>query len=215
MRRFAPAITTGIFTLLTIVALPAAAFAHVTVTPKEAGAGSRTTFTASVPNEKEVPVTGLKLNIPAGLKSVQPTVHAGWQIETTKDGAGDINTITWSGGTIPAGQRDDFTFRGMLPAAKGDLQWKAYQTYADGTTVAWDQAPTKEETEGGNTGPYSVTKVVDDLAAGEKTAATAATTPESPSNTLPLALSLLALVLSAIALTRRAKAGQAASTTEK
>jgi len=70
--------------------------------------------------------------------------------------------ITWSGGEIGAGYRDEFTFSAKTPDQPADLQWKAYQTYGDGTTVSWDQQPTSansEDKDDATTGPFSVTKL--------------------------------------------------------
>jgi uncharacterized protein YcnI len=182
-----------------IATLPAVAFAHVVVTPAKAGIGERTTFNISVPNEKQVNVTGLRLAIPAGLDDVSPTVHPGWTITTTKDDGGNVTEISWTGGAIPAGQRDDFTFRAQTPADKTSLNWKAYQTYADGTIVAWDQKPGGAESESGNSGPYSVTRIADDLS----TDSTDKSSPSTSSTLLPLIISLAALALSVVALTSR------------
>lgn len=192
------------FGLLLAILMPAAAYAHVVVTPSQAKVGMRTTLSVSVPNERDSAVTSLKMTIPAGVDEVQPTVHRGWTISTTKDSTGNITAITWNGGTIPSGQRDDFTFRAQMPAKAEAVQWHAYQTYADGTVVAWDQKPSESETDSGNstTGPYSVTKVVDDLSSD---AAAAPAQGDTSARTLPLALSLVALVLSVIALTRTSR----------
>ncbi|MDL2341681.1 MAG: DUF1775 domain-containing protein [Patescibacteria group bacterium] len=178
-------------TLLSLAVLlsPGIALAHVAVTPAAVTIGSFTTFSISVPNEKAVSITSVRLAIPSGLKEITPTVKTGWTISTNKSGD-DITVITWTGGTIPAGQRDDFTFNAQAPAATVNLNWKAYQTYEDGSTTHWDQAPTTKETETADGGPYSVTKVLDDL-----TPAASNPAPKSD-NTLPLVISALALTIS-------------------
>ncbi len=190
----------ALFVSASFVIAPLAS-AHVVVTPQTAVTATRTTFTMSVPNEKDMAVTGLKLQVPAGMQEVQPTVHAGWSINIIKDGD-QVSAIEWTGGEIPAGQRDDFTLKGQTPEQTGELQWKAYQTYADGTTVAWDQAPSTAEAEGENSGPYSVTKVSE-----EPPAEPAATTTQTTSGTsrVALALSVVALVLGIMALQRSRK----------
>lgn len=149
--------------LLSIMVVPAMAFAHVVVTPAQAGVGARTLFNVSVPNEKEVAVTSVKLIIPNGVQSVQPNVMAGWTIDVDKSGD-DVTAITWTG-DIPVGERADLVFKAQTPTKAGDLDWKAYQTYADGTVVNWDQAPStdKGDSDANTSGPYSVTSVVDDL----------------------------------------------------
>lgn len=182
--------------------LPAIASAHVVVTPAEVTVGERQTFSVSVPNEKDTDVTSVKLDIPRGAGSITPTVKPGWTITTDKTGTGEeavVKSITWTGGAIPAGQRDDFTFRALAPEKASELQWIAYETYTDGSTVSWNQKPTEDESESETVGPYSVTKVVNDL-----DAASAIDTEEN-NDTLPLIIAVLALVTAAAALLRPAK----------
>jgi hypothetical protein len=52
----------------------------------------------------------------------------------------EVKELIWMNGSIPVGQRDDFVFSAQAPADESTLVWKAYQTYADGTVVAWDVA---------------------------------------------------------------------------
>lgn len=138
--------------------------AHVVVKPAEVTTASFQTFTVGVPNEKDIPTTKLKLAIPDGLQYVSPTVKSGWSISVDRDGVGEDDTvkaITWSGGEIGVGLRDEFTFSAKVPSDATDLQWKAYQAYSDGTIVSWDQADEGDNShEDGNSGPFSVTKVV-------------------------------------------------------
>jgi len=148
-----------------IFVLSGSASAHVTVKPAEVVTAGFQTFTVSVPNEKDIATTSVELKIPDGMKYVQPTQKAGWQIDFEKDGNGldaTVKSITWSGNVVSAGFRDDFTFSGQVPEEATQLQWKAYQTYADGTVVSWDKASTGDdhESEDENSGPFSVTQVV-------------------------------------------------------
>lgn len=176
----------GVATLL----FSASASAHVVVKPAEVVTAGFQTFTIGVPNEKDIPTTSVKLVIPAGLKYVQPTQKAGWQIDVEKDGTGEdatVKSITWSGNEVKAGFRDEFTFSGQVPEQATELQWKAYQTYSDGTIVSWDKASSGDdhESEDENSGPFSVTKVVTDTAtdASIKKADQAAADAKSAANT--------------------------------
>ena len=172
-----------------MLALSATASAHVIVTPDHADVGQELVFNVSVPNERDTAVTSVRLDIPSGVDEVTPTVIPGWDIATS--GSGDnITAITWTG-SIPVGQRQDFSFGAQAPASATQLDWKAYQTYADGTVVHWDQKPAGSDDATGNAGPYSVTKVVDDL---NTTPAT--TTASSNEANLALVISAAALVLS-------------------
>lgn len=186
---------------LTIL-MPLAAFAHVVVTPNQAGVGERLKFNVSVPNERAVSVTSLKLTIPNGVTDVQPDIKGGWTIETTKNGD-EVRTITWTG-TIPEGQRADFGFKAQVPAQDGELDWKATQTYADGVVVNWDQKPTTNESDSDNAtaGPYSITTVSNDLT----TTDTSKDSSNANQTTLAFVFSIVALILSALAfLWRRRK----------
>jgi uncharacterized protein YcnI len=191
-------ITSIITSLAVVVMVPAAAFAHVVVTPGQAGIGQELTFNVSVPNEQKTPVMNLRLDIPDGVTNVTPTAKDGWTITTDKTSGAqnpEVTSITWANGTIPVGQRADFSFSAQVPASATDLNWKAYQTYGDGTIVHWDQKPAGSDDSTGNAGPYSVTRVVNDL-----TKTTTATTPSSNSNgNTALVFSLVALVLSVVA----------------
>jgi len=163
------AIISGFLAVIAVVALPAAAFAHVVVTPKEASPAQRLVFNVSVPNEKAVAVTNLKVLVPDEVTSVIPTSKDGWTITTTKNTDSEVTSITWAG-TIPAGERQDFSFSAQAPATPTEIAWKAYQTYADGSIVHWDQAPTSDH-ESEDAGPYSITKVassVSDAKNGEQ-----------------------------------------------
>lgn len=152
------------------------AFAHVTVSPSEVVSASYQTFTINVPNEKDIPTTGIRIVIPKEVTNATPTQKAGWRIaieEGEGDDAENVKSIVWSNGTIENGLRDEFTFSAKVPEKVGEIQWKAYQTYSDGTVVSWDQ----KEQEGGhdeddkNTGPFSITKVVagdDEMATAQK-----------------------------------------------
>jgi uncharacterized protein YcnI len=177
-----------------VIIMPAIASAHVIVTPSAADVGQELVFSVSVPNEQQTPVVSLRLDIPSGIMDVTPTVANGWTIQTTASTGSDpeLTSVTWSGGEIPVGQREDFSFGAQVPAAATQLHWKAYQTYGDGTVVHWDQKPAGSDDSTGNAGPYSVTNITNDLtSSGTKTTASSSTA------TLALVFSLVALITAA------------------
>ncbi|MDB5259834.1 MAG: nuclear export factor [Candidatus Nomurabacteria bacterium] len=180
---------------LPLLALSFTAFAHVVVTPNKVGIGMFQTFTIGVPSEKSIPTVSLKLLIPSGLDYVTPNVKPGWRIEVKKNSEGKITEIDWTGGNIPAGERDDFLFSAKAPISTTNIQWKAYQTYKDGSIISWDlDADAQPNKDGGSdlskSGPYSKTEVINDLIETKK----------DSSSTLPLILSLVSLAFSIIAL---------------
>jgi uncharacterized protein YcnI len=172
--------------LLNVVGLflfAAPAFAHVIVTPHQVGIAATQDFTVSVPNERNDPVVALRLVMPKGLSDVSPNTTPGWKISVKSKGKGDnatVSEIDWSKGSIPVGQREEFIFQAQVPPSPTTLDWKAYQTYSDGTVVAWDVDPAKfanmtdaqqdAMADKQNKGEYSTTNVVNDLTSSDTSA---------------------------------------------
>jgi len=204
-------ISLGVFGI--VVAAPVSA--HVVVRPAEVLTASFQTFTIGVPNEKDQANTSIKLLIPANLKHVSPTVKPGWNITIEKEGEGEaavVTSITWTEGSIPAGFRDDFTFSAQSPAKPQELQWRAYQTYADGQVVAWDLAKDKQskKTDGSpdfsTSGPFSVTSVIAKADSAKDTKAyDNSKAQQDVSRAFSMAATALALSLVAIFIATRKK----------
>jgi uncharacterized protein YcnI len=139
--------------LITVLAA-APALAHVTVNPSEAAKGGFQELSFRVPNEKDgATTTKVEVNFPTGTPipfvSVKATPGWTYQVEKAKlakpvqsdDGevTEAVSRITWSGGSIKAGEYQDFDVSaGPLPDA-GQLVFKALQTYSDGEVVRWIQ----------------------------------------------------------------------------
>jgi len=190
--------------IATALLLTSSVSAHVSVKPAEVGIGKYQNFTVGVPVEKDVATTQVRLVIPEGLASVMPNVKGGWQIEIMTDTNDEklVKEIVWKGGTIPKGFRDEFVFSAKAPGSPTKLVWKAYQTYADGTIVSWENDPAAEQpkkadgtSDFSSSGPYSATNIIDDLSV-----TTTATDNYFEHPKLPLALAGIALLLSFIAL---------------
>ncbi len=200
-------------------------FAHAVVKPSQAGIGSFTDFSLGVPSEKDVATVGVKLMIPDGINSVSPIVKPGWKVEvvnSTKQGQPDDDgkiapipaAIVWTGGSVPAHQKDFFMFSTQVPAKETELDWKIEQTYADGTVVSWTKSAKEQpKDEKGNPdfskfGPYSKTMVVNDLKTTDSgmsinsstQTANSSISQGSRSGKLSLVLSGLALIISVLAL---------------
>lgn len=196
----------AILTVAFVVVLFSArgASAHAIVTPKQVGIGSTQDFSLAVPAERDSATIAVRLLIPPGLQEVTPNITPGWTITmkyapapagTSADSSqGDVTEIDWTGGKIPSGQRAEFIFQAQVPAQPGELDWKAYQTYADHIVVSWDQDPSTvpADDDAAIIGPYSVTKIVDDLS--QPSAA-----PASPSSSIPVVALIVALVAFIIA----------------
>ncbi len=137
--------------LLTL-AVAGPSWAHVTVAPEEVAAEDYETLTVTVPTEKEVPTTEVRVEVPDGftVSGVQPV--PGWDYEFEEDG-GLITSVTWSGGEIGPREFQQFLLSAQAPEEPGEYPWRAFQTYEDGSVVEWTGPPDSEE-------PASVIEVV-------------------------------------------------------
>lgn len=141
MKRFVLAVGTALGVLL---ALASPAVAHVAVSPEEVTAGDYETLTVSVPSEKEVPTTEIRVEVPDGflLSGVQPV--PGWEHAFEEDG-GIVTAVNFSGGEIGPREFQQFLVQAQAPEEPGTYPWKATQTYGDGSVAEWTGAPDSEE----------------------------------------------------------------------
>src|SRR5215211_1230397 len=145
-------IVSGVLGVGAMLAVSAPAWAHVVVSPEKVTAGDYETLTVSVPTEKEIPTTEIRVEVPEGflLSGVQPV--PGWEHTFEEDG-GVVTAVTFSGGEIRPREFQQFLVQAQAPEEPGEYPWKAFQTYKDGSVVEWTGAPDSEE-------PASVVEVV-------------------------------------------------------
>jgi LPXTG-motif cell wall-anchored protein len=126
-----------------MLALADPAAAHVVVSPEEVTAGDYETLTVSVPTEKEIPTTEIRVEVPEGflLSGVQPV--PGWEHDFEED-RGIVTAVTFSGGEIRPREFQQFLVQAQAPEEPGGYPWKATQTYKDGSVVEWTGAPDSE-----------------------------------------------------------------------
>jgi uncharacterized protein YcnI len=145
-------VVSGILGVGAMLAVSAPAWAHVVVSPEVVTAGDYETLTVSVPTEKEIPTTKIRVEVPEGflLSGVQPV--PGWEHTFQEDG-GVVTAVTFSGGEIRPREFQQFLVQAQAPEEPGEYPWKAFQTYEDGSVVEWTGRPDSEE-------PASVIEVV-------------------------------------------------------
>lgn len=197
-------------TVLGLFLFSCVASAHVTVNPSTSTTGAWETYTVKVPTEKEIPTTKFTIKAPKGveIESYQPI--PGWKYSSEKDDNGKIKSFTFEAtaeGILP-GQFQQFTFVAKNPSKATKIAWDAFQFYKDGSIVEW----TKDE--GADT-PHSITDIVAGASTNEhhdEKATTNTTKKEETKTTdveasdsdqstsLPLILSIVAVVLSLVAL---------------
>ena len=147
-----PFVVSGLLGVGAMLAVSAPAWAHVVVSPEEVTAGDYETLTVSVPTEKEIPTTEIRVEVPEGflLSGVQPV--PGWEHTFEEDG-GVVRAVTFSGGEIRPREFQQFLVQAQAPEEPGEYPWKAIHTYEDGSVVEWVGSPESEE-------PASVIEVV-------------------------------------------------------
>ena len=123
-------IAAGLFALV-----PGAAWAHVTVAPRETKPGVEQQYTVRVPTEGQVATTSVFLEVPEGVTVLDVPVPEGDTHEVKREGT-RIVAITWKK-EIPPRQRAEFLFKATNPAAEGQIVWKIQQRFADGKSAAW------------------------------------------------------------------------------
>lgn len=188
-----------------MVAMSAPAWAHVVVSPEVVTAGDYETLTVSVPTEKEVPTTKIRVEVPEGflLSGVQPV--PGWEHSFEEKG-GVVTAVTFSGGEIRPREFQQFLLQAQAPEEPGEYPWKAFQTYEDGSVVEWSVAPDSEElasvievVSGGSEPPQSSPKP-SEASASQKAGGQAKVLAETGGTNLAVyaGLGFVGLVLSAL-----------------
>jgi len=144
----------GTAVLATLLSAPT--HAHIVADPAEAKPGSyfRTTLRVGHGCGVGKPTTAIRVTIPAGVVNASAQPKPGWEInvETTKlerpvdAGHGRmtdtvVSAISWSGGSLPNEQFDEFGLVLKLSDMPGQQLWlPVVQTCAGGET-RWDQIP--------------------------------------------------------------------------
>ncbi|QLJ03920.1 YcnI family protein [Streptomyces sp. NEAU-sy36] len=218
------AATVAALATATVLLAAGAASAHVTVHPESYAKGATDgVLTFRVPNEEDnASTTKVQIFLPTDHPVLGVLVHPqdGWtaKVTTTKlktpvktdDGTVTeaASEITFSGGTIAAGQYADFNVAfGQLPEDAGQLVFKTLQTYSDGKVVRWIEQPSSGDDEPDNPAPVLKLTADDASPAAAPAAATAEAAGASDSTARGLGVAglvtgVLGLAAAAFALVR-------------
>jgi uncharacterized protein YcnI len=210
MKKFVSVSKISLATILFLSLFSSIASAHVTVIPKTSAPGAWETYTVKVPAEKESPTTKLTLKMPSGVEFEQYQPVPGWNVTLQKDANGKVTSITFetTGEGILPGQFQSFSFVAKNPNQAVKAAWDAFQYYKDGSIVEW----TGDES---SKSPHSITDIVAatannqmpgmNMQQSKETKKAAATTSSTSNNTVPLILSIVAVLLSFVALVLAAR----------
>lgn len=131
--------------------------AHVIVRPNQSAPGAEQVYTVTVPVEGNVASTSVELEIPAGLHVTQVASGEGFTFDTKKD-KDRIVAITWKKEIKPKEKPAQFSFTAHNPQS-GTLQWKAHQTFADGSVRHWVAERGAKTSDGKPADPASITTI--------------------------------------------------------
>lgn len=140
-----------------VLALPAAACAHITFAEPRAAAGAyHAAFLRVSHGCGGAATTMIRVEIPAGIDSARPQPKPGWTLSIerqplahalrSESGAAvteRISAVTWSG-ALPADQFDQFGLMLKLPAVAGPLYFPTVQRCTSGVN-AWVNRPAGPE----------------------------------------------------------------------
>ncbi|UDY24888.1 YcnI family protein [Nocardioides sp. Kera G14] len=210
-------------TVGSLLFLGAPAFAHVTVNPGTAPQGGYTKLTFRAPDESDTAsTTKIEVQFPSDhpIASVRTRPVPGWTAKTTttkpttplSDDDGPIteivSTVTWTADSakdaIQPGQFQEFDVSvGPLPTDADQIEFKALQTYSDGSIVRWIEEAGADGTEPEHPAPVlTLTPAsADDASATAPATASGASSADhaddSDDSKAPLILSIIALVVAA------------------
>ena len=148
-----------IATLMVGMAVTASAWAHVTVAPREAPAGSYLKAVFQVPHGCDGgATTGIHVTLPEGIVIAKPEPKPGWRLtirhaalSTPVQNEGHtlterVSEVSWQGGELPDAEFDEFVILVRLPTEQGRVSFPVIQSC--GThEVRWVQEPASDRSE--------------------------------------------------------------------
>jgi len=122
-----------------LLLMPAAAQAHVSITPRESTQGATEKYTVRIPTEGKVATTAAELEVPEGVIVETLQAPAGWKHDVKrKDDR--IVAITWQADVKP-GEFIEVAFVARNPRQGTRIVWTLRQRFADGTVSDWTNGP--------------------------------------------------------------------------
>jgi periplasmic copper chaperone A len=170
------------------------AWAHVTISPTSAPKGSDAVLSFTVPDESSsASTTKIEVFFPTDHPIAEALVEpvTGWtaKVDTmtvttpihTDDGdvTEAVKSVTWTGGHVVPGDFQQFSVSVGLPDDAASLEFKAIQTYSDGTVVSWIEDTTPGQPEPDHPAPVLTLTAGDDETTATTGAGTTATTTAS------------------------------------
>jgi hypothetical protein len=125
-----------------VAAVPAGA--HVLAVPAAVADGASIRIELDVPNERQSPMTVLKVELPEGLTVERAEAASGWLAQTEE------RRVTWSGASLEPAATARFPLHIRADRPAGQVALVATQRYADGASTPWDVTVTVLPAAGGD-----------------------------------------------------------------
>jgi uncharacterized protein YcnI len=120
-------------------AIPAGAFAHVSITPRQSTQGATERYLVRIPTEGKVATVAAEMDVPEGVIVETLQAPAGWKHDITrKDDR--IAKIVWQADVKP-GEYIEVGFVARNPRQGNRIVWTLRQRFADGTVTDWTMGP--------------------------------------------------------------------------
>jgi uncharacterized protein YcnI len=122
-----------------MLALPLAAYAHVSITPRQSTNGATEKYTVRIPTEGKVATIAAEMDVPEGVIIETLQAPAGWkhEVKRTDD---RIVPVVWTADVKP-GEFIEVAFVARNPRSGGRIVWTLRQRFADGTVSDWTNGP--------------------------------------------------------------------------
>jgi hypothetical protein len=117
-----------------------AAQAHVLLRPDRVPPHTLELLTVLSPDERSVPLTGLRLAIPGTLIVSSIGDASGYNAQIVRDQRFRPVALSWQRGRTLPGHLALFHFAALTPAHAGTVTLTGVQTFADGSTRIWRSA---------------------------------------------------------------------------
>ena len=118
-------------TLFLALALVTPARAHVVARTPYLYASTASEVELEVPNERDAPMTGFHVTVPADFRIVSAEPNGDWLPEVTS------TSVFWAAGVLPPHTQTTFRLTVEAPSGPGETSFTALQHYANGAIVQW------------------------------------------------------------------------------
>jgi len=119
--------------------MPAAAHAHVSITPRSSTAGATEKYTIRIPTEGKVTTTGADIEFPDGVIVETIQAPAGWKYEVKRQDDRIVSMAIQA--DVKPGEFIEVGFVARNPRSGNRIVWTLRQRFADGTVTDWTKGP--------------------------------------------------------------------------